>query len=554
MLLVQSISNLYLPRLNAELINNGVAKGNLRYIWRMGFIMVGTSLIVIVASIFISYTASRIANNVARDIRKDVFTSVENFSTRELNKFGAPSLITRNTNDVSQIQMLVNMGLTMMIGAPITGIGAVIMALRTDVQLSGLLLVAVPTMSLIIWALLHRIVPLFRISQIRLDRINLVLREQIAGIRVIRAFVKTRYEEERFAEASRELTEVNLATTRTFAIMFPSLMMVMNLSSAAVIWFGAHLINKGQMEIGNLIAFINYITQILMSVMMAVMMSMFIPRAQASAERIQEVLQTESSVIDPENPIEPEIRSGVIEFKGVEFRYPGAEQAVLQNISFTAMPGKVTAIVGSTGSGKSTLLNLIPRLIDATSGEVLLDGVDVQSQSLESVWSQMGYVPQRAFLFGGDVESNIKFGAPEAEDAAVWEALEVAQAIDFVKEKEGALKASVSQGGSNFSGGQKQRLSIARALVKKPHIYLFDDSFSALDYATDSKLRKALGKYAEDATVIIVAQRVSTILKADQIIVLNEGRIEGIGTHKQLMKSCKTYQEIVLSQISPEEA
>ena len=554
MLLVQSISNLYLPRLNAELINNGVAKGNLRYIWHMGFIMVGTSLIVIVASIFISYTASRIANNVARDIRKDVFTSVENFSTRELNKFGAPSLITRNTNDVSQIQMLVNMGLTMMIGAPITGIGAVIMALRTDVQLSGLLLVAVPTMSLIIWALLHRIVPLFRISQIRLDRINLVLREQIAGIRVIRAFVKTRYEEERFAEASRELTEVNLATTRTFAIMFPSLMMVMNLSSAAVIWFGAHLINKGQMEIGNLIAFINYITQILMSVMMAVMMSMFIPRAQASAERIQEVLQTESSVIDPENPIEPEIRSGVIEFKGVEFRYPGAEQAVLQNISFTAMPGKVTAIVGSTGSGKSTLLNLIPRLIDATSGEVLLDGVDVQSQSLESVWSQMGYVPQRAFLFGGDVESNIKFGAPEAEDAAVWEALEVAQAIDFVKEKEGALKASVSQGGSNFSGGQKQRLSIARALVKKPHIYLFDDSFSALDYATDSKLRKALGKYAEDATVIIVAQRVSTILKADQIIVLNEGRIEGIGTHKQLMKSCKTYQEIVLSQISPEEA
>lgn len=554
MLLVQSISNLYLPRLNAELINNGVAKGNLRYIWRMGFIMVGTSLIVIVASIFISYTASRIANNVARDIRKGVFTSVENFSTRELNKFGAPSLITRNTNDVSQIQMLVNMGLTMMIGAPITGIGAVIMALRTDVQLSGLLLVAVPTMSLIIWALLHRIVPLFRISQIRLDRINLVLREQIAGIRVIRAFVKTRYEEERFAEASRELTEVNLATTRTFAIMFPSLMMVMNLSSAAVIWFGAHLINKGQMEIGNLIAFINYITQILMSVMMAVMMSMFIPRAQASAERIQEVLQTESSVIDPENSIEPEVRSGVLEFKGVEFKYPGAEQAVLQNISFTAMPGKVTAIVGSTGSGKSTLLNLIPRLIDATAGEVLLDGVDVQSQSLESVWSQMGYVPQRAFLFGGDVESNIKFGAPAAEEAAVWEALEVAQAIDFVKEKEGALKASVSQGGSNFSGGQKQRLSIARALVKKPHIYLFDDSFSALDYATDSKLRKALGKYAEDATVIIVAQRVSTILKADQIIVLNEGRIEGIGTHKQLMKSCKTYQEIVLSQISPEEA
>lgn len=554
MLLVQSISNLYLPRLNAELINNGVAKGNLPYIWRTGFIMVGASGLIIIASMFISYMASRIANNVARDIRKAVFTSVENFSTRELNQFGAPSLITRNTNDVSQIQMLVNMGLTMMIGAPITGIGAVIMALRTDVQLSGLLLVAVPVMSLIIWALLHRIVPLFRTAQTRLDRINLVMREQIAGIRVIRAFVKTRYEEARFAGANTELMQVNLSVARTFAMMFPSLMMVMNLSSVAVIWFGAHLINNGQMEIGNLIAFLNYIMQILMSVMMAVMMSMFIPRAQASAERIKEVIDLESSVVDPANPIETSTNEGIVEFRGVEFRYPGAEQAVLHEISFTAHPGKVTAIVGSTGSGKTTLLNLIPRLIDATAGEVLIDGVDVRKQSLESVWKKVGYIPQRALLFGGTVESNLKFGKLDATEEELWEALSVSQGEAFVKEKEGALAATVAQGGTNFSGGQKQRLSIARALVKRPEIYLFDDSFSALDYTTDAKLRKALNTFAKDATIIVVAQRVSTILKADQIIVLNEGRIDGIGTHKQLMKSSKTYQEIVRSQLSPEEA
>ena len=553
MLLVQSISNLYLPRLNAELINNGVAKGNLPYIWHTGFIMVGASGLIIVASMFISYMASRIANNVARDIRREVFTSVENFSTRELNQFGAPSLITRNTNDVSQIQMLVNMGLTMMIGAPITGIGAVIMALRTDVQLSGLLLVAVPVLSLIIWALLHRIVPLFRTAQIRLDRINLVMREQIAGIRVIRAFVKTRYEEARFADANTELMQVNLSVSRTFAIMFPSLMMVMNLSSVAVIWFGAHLINNGQMEIGNLIAFLNYIMQILMSVMMAVMMSMFIPRAQASAERIKEVLDLESSVVDPTDAIETSTHSGIVEFRGVEFRYPGAEQAVLQDITFTAKPGKMTAIVGSTGSGKTTLLNLIPRLIDATAGEVLIDGIDVRKQKLEAVWKKIGYIPQRALLFGGTVESNLKFGRLDATEEEIWEALTVAQADSFVTEKDGALAASVAQGGANFSGGQKQRLSIARALIKRPEIYLFDDAFSALDFTTDAKLRKALGTHAKDATVIIVAQRVSTIMKADQIIVLNEGRIDGIGTHKQLMKSSKTYQEIVLSQLSPEE-
>lgn len=516
--------------------------------------MVGASLLVILASLYISYTAAKIANYVARDIRSGVFSAVENFSTRELNLFGAPSLITRNTNDVTQIQMLVNMGLTMMVGAPIIGFGAVIMALRTDVQLSGLLLVSVPVMSLIIWALLHRIVPLFRINQVKLDRINLVIREQIAGIRVIRAFVKTGYEEKRFADANKDLMDVSLSVTRTFAIMFPSLLMVMNLSTVAVIWFGAHLINQGTMQIGNLIAFINYIMQILMAVMMAVMMSMFIPRAQASAERIKEVLDAESSVIDAINPVTPEISSGQLEFRGVEFKYPGAEQPVLHDITFTAHPGKMTAIVGSTGSGKSTLLNLIPRLIDATAGEVLIDGIDVKRQSLDAIWKKIGYVPQRAFLFGGTVESNLKFGSPDASEDELWESLEVAQGSDFVREKEGALATAVSQGGSNFSGGQKQRLSIARALIKKPEIYLFDDAFSALDYTTDAKLRKALATYAKNSTVLVVAQRVSTILSADQIIVLNEGRIDGIGTHKQLMKSCKTYQEIVLSQLSPEEA
>jgi ATP-binding cassette subfamily B protein len=553
-LLVQSIGNLYLPNLNADLINNGVAKGDIGYIWKIGAIMLAVSALIIGASVVIAYFSSKVAMSFGRDLRKSVFVSVERFSTRELNKFGAPSLITRNTNDVQQVQMVLFMGLTMMVGAPITGVGAVIMALKTNVKLSGLLLIAVPVMGALIYWLLRRIVPLFRVMQIRIDRINLVLREQIAGVRVIRAFVKTKYEEERFAGANDELMQTTLSVTRTFAVMFPALTFILNMSSIAVIWFGAKLIDTGAMPIGNLTAFLSYIMQILMSVMMAVMMSMMIPRAEASAERIQEVLMTDSSVIESTSPKIIKVRKGVIEFKDVEFRYPGAEHPVLSGISFTANPGKMTAIVGSTGSGKTTLLNLIPRFIDATAGQVLMDGVDVRDQSLENVWSEIGFVPQRAFLFGGTVESNLKYGRADATNDEMWEALKVAQADGFVTEKEEGLNSPVSQGGTNFSGGQRQRLSIARAIVKNPQIYILDDSFSALDYATDAKLREALDKHAKNSTIIVVAQRVSTIMKADQIIVLNDGTIDGIGTHAKLMKSSKTYQEIVLSQLSPEEA
>ena len=506
------------------------------------------------ASVWLAYLSSKVSMAFGRDMRDDVFSTVEAFSARELNQFGAPSLITRNTNDVQQVQMVLFMGLTMMVGAPITGVGAVIMAVRTNAKLSLLLLVTVPIMSLLIFFLLRRVVPLFRTTQLKVDRINLILREQIAGIRVIRAFVKTHEEEARFAASNKELMDVQLRVTRTFAIMFPALMLILNLSSVAVLWFGGHLINTGSMPIGNLMAFLTYIMQILSSVMMAVMMSLMIPRASASAERIKEVLDTPSSVVDAINPITPAKREGILTFESVEYRYPGAEHPVLAKISFTAHPGQVTAIVGSTGSGKTTLLNLIPRFIDPTVGRVLLDGVDVKDQSLEGIWSEIGLVPQRSFLFGGTIAENLRYGDQAATEEKLWTALEIAQGKDFVGELADGLQSRVAQGGTNFSGGQRQRLSIARAIVKNPRIYLLDDSFSALDYTTDAKLRVALENHAKDSTVIIVAQRVSTILSADQIIVLNEGKIDGIGTHSDLMNTCKTYQEIVLSQLSPEEA
>ena len=554
LLLIQSIANLYLPNLNADLINNGVAKGDVGYIWKVGAIMLGASALIMAASIWIAYLASRIAMSFGRDLRRGVFVAVEGFSARELNKFGAPSLITRNTNDVQQVQMVLFMGLTMMVAAPITGVGAVIMALRTNVKLSGLLLVVVPIMALMIYLLLRRIVPLFRVMQIKIDRINLVLREQISGIRVIRAFVKTKFEEERFEEVSTDLMKTSLSVTRTFAIMFPALNLILNLSSVAVIWFGAKLVDNGSMPIGNLTAFLAYIMQILGSVMMAVMMSLMIPRAAASAERIAEVLDTESSVVDTLNPKVPANRTGLIEFKNVEFRYPGAEQPVLSEITFTAKPGELTAIVGSTGSGKSTLINLIPRFIDVTDGSIELDGIDLRDQSLEGVWSDIGLVPQRAFLFGGTIADNLRYGDKDATDEELWQALETAQAKDFVEELPEKLEARVAQGGTNFSGGQRQRLSIARAIARKPLVYLLDDSFSALDYTTDAKLRAALESEISKSTMIVVAQRISTILNADQIIVLDYGKIVGIGTHHELMKSCPTYKEIVLSQLSPDEA
>jgi len=554
MLLVQAIASLYLPNLNADLINNGIAKGNVGYIWHIGEIMLASSALVLGASIWLAYLAARVAMAFGRDLRSAVFTAVEGFSARELNKFGAPSLITRNTNDVQQVQLVLFMGFTMMIGAPITGIGAIIMALRSNLKLSSLLLVVLPIMSLLIILLLRRIVPAFRMMQVKIDRINLVLREQIAGVRVIRAFVKTKQEEERFAEASLDLMQTQLRVTRTFAVMFPSLSMILNLSSVAVIWFGGKLIDSGNLQIGNMTAFLTYIMMILSSVMMAIFMSLQIPRAAACAERIQEVLDTQSSVVETLTPQNPQKRLGVVEFVDVEFRYPGAEHPILAEISFVAHPGEFTAIIGSTGSGKSTLLNLIPRFIDVTGGSVKLDGIDVRDQGLEALWSEIGLVPQRSFLFGGTVAQNLRYGKADASDEELWSALEVAQARDFVEELPEKLESRVAQGGTNFSGGQRQRLSIARALVKKPQLLIFDDSFSALDYTTDSKLRNALHEVMGHTTMIVVAQRVSTILQADQIVVLDEGRVVGIGTHADLMKNSETYREIVLSQLSPQEA
>ena len=554
MLLIQAIASLYLPNLNADLINNGIAKGNVGYIWHIGEIMLASSALVMGASIWLAYLAATVAMAFGRDLRTAVFVAVEGFSARELNKFGAPSLITRNTNDVQQVQLVLFMGFTMMIGAPITGIGAIIMALRSNLKLSSLLLVVLPIMSLLIILLLRRIVPAFRDMQVKIDRINLVLREQISGVRVIRAFVRTRQEEARFGDASLDLMQTQLRVTRTFAIMFPSLSMILNLSSVAVIWFGGKLIDSGHLQIGNMTAFLSYIMLILSSVMMAIFMSLQIPRAAACAERIQEVLDTESSVLESLNPKSPTKRLGLLDFENVEFRYPGAEHPILSDISFTARPGQFTAIIGSTGSGKSTLLNLIPRFIDVTGGAVKLDGVDVRDQSLESLWSEIGLVPQRSFLFGGTVAQNLRYGKANATDDELWKALEVAQARDFIEELPEKLESRVAQGGTNFSGGQRQRLSIARALVKKPQILIFDDSFSALDYTTDSNLRRALHEVMGHTTMIVVAQRVSTILQADQIVVLDEGMVVGIGTHFELMESSATYQEIVLSQLSPEEA
>ena len=554
LLLVQSIANLYLPSLNADLINNGVAKGDISYIWKIGFVMLASSALVMGASILLAFLSAKVSMAFGADVRGAVFASVERFSTRELNKFGAPSLITRNTNDVQQVQMVLFMGLTMMLSAPITGVGASIMAIRTNAKLSLLLIVVLPIMSSLIWVLLRRIVPLFRVMQEKIDRINLVLREQISGIRVIRAFVKTGFEEKRFAQASEDLMMTTLSVTRTFAVMFPVLMLILNLSSVAVIWFGGKLVDTGNMQIGDLTAFLAYIMQILSSVMMAVMMSLMIPRAAASAERIEEVLLTPSSVVETSTPQSPAVHTGRVEFNNVEFRYPGAEHPVLSGITFTAEPGQFTAIVGSTGSGKSTLINLIPRFIDPTDGQVFIDGINVRDQALESVWSNIGLVPQRAFLFGGTIATNLRYGDDNATEEDLWTALETAQARDFVEELPDKLLASVAQGGTNFSGGQRQRLAIARAIAKKPTIYILDDSFSALDFTTDANLRKALEITAKDSTLIVVAQRVSTILNADQIIVLDQGAVVGIGKHHELMNTCETYKEIVLSQLSPEEA
>ncbi|MHB8893393.1 MAG: ABC transporter ATP-binding protein, partial [Candidatus Limnocylindrales bacterium] len=468
------------------------------------------------------------------------------------NHFGAASLITRNTNDVTQVQQVVLLALNMMISAPILTVGGVIMALRQDVPLTGILLVIIPIMAILIGVVMSRAIPLFQAMQKKIDRINLVMRETLTGVRVIRAFVRTDHEEERFDEASLDLMDTGLRVNRLFAITMPALMAIMNLSTVAVLWLGAYRVDSGQMPIGNLTAFLQYIIQILFAIMMATIMFVMVPRAAVSGGRIKEVLDTEASIWDPPTPISPE-RHGRVEFRDVTFGYPGAEEPVLCGISFEANPGETTAIVGSTGSGKSTLINLLPRFYDATGGTVLVDGVDVRDMDRQDLWRRIGMVPQRAFLFGGTVASNLRYGSEEASEDDLWRALEIAQGRAFVEEMPERLEAPIAQGGTNVSGGQRQRLAIARALVHTPDIYVFDDSFSALDFRTDARLRAALARELGDATVIIVAQRVGTILHADRIVVLEDGGIAGIGTHAELMTTCETYREIVLSQVTEEE-
>jgi ATP-binding cassette subfamily B protein len=552
--LVQTLAALYLPTLNADIVDNGLVKGDTGYIIRIGGVMLLITLVQIAASVGAVYFGARTAMALGRDVRAAVFHRVQDFSAREVGHFGTPSLITRTTNDVQQVQMLVLMTLTLMVSAPIMCVGGIVLALNQDVPLSSLLLVAVPVLAIAVSVIIARMRPAFRQMQTRIDKINQVMREQIMGIRVIRAFVRDNHERERFGRANDELLSVSLRVGRLMALMFPTVMLVVNVSSVAVLWFGGQRIDSGDMKIGALTAFLAYLLQILMSIMMATFMFMMVPRAEVSAERISEVLDTESSVHLPLKPVSPGAVHGHLELSGVEFRYPGAEKPVLQDISLLARPGETTAVIGSTGSGKTTLLNLIPRLMDATEGTVRVDGVDVRELDAGVLASAVGMVPQKPYLFAGTVASNLRYGKPDATDEELWHALEVAQGKDFVERMPDGLDSRIAQGGTNVSGGQRQRLAIARMLVHKPGIYLFDDSFSALDYATDAALRRALADETREATVVIVAQRVSTIRNADRIIVVDEGRVVGAGTHHELMDGNETYREIVLSQLTEAEA
>jgi ATP-binding cassette subfamily B multidrug efflux pump len=557
LLLVQAIGNLYLPNLNGDIINNGVALGDNDYILRTGGLMLLVTGLLGIAAIASVYVSARVAMGFGRDVRSAIFAKVETFSQVEVNHFGPASLITRNTNDVQQVQTVVFMGLTIMISAPILIVGGIIMALRTDVPLSGLLVVVIPLMALVIAVVMSRAIPLFRAMQSKIDRINQVMRETLAGVRVIRAFVRTNHEEARFDAASRDLFDTSLRVTRLFAVTIPTMTAILNLSTVAVLWFGAMRVQDGALPIGNLTAFLQYLIQILFAVLTAVFMFVMIPRAAVSSGRIREVLDTEPTIHDPAEPVSPDPNGpqrGVVEFRDVEFRYPGAEQPVLRGISFRAAPGETTAIVGSTGSGKSTLVNLIPRFYDATAGSVLVDGIDVRAMDREDLWARIGMIPQKAFLFSGTIASNLRFGDAEATDDELWRALGIAQGREFVSEMEGGLEAPITQGGTNVSGGQRQRLAIARAIVRDAGIFVFDDSFSALDFTTDARLRDALGRELAGATVIIVAQRVGTILNADRIVVMDAGQVVGTGTHRELLATNETYREIVYSQLSEAEA
>ncbi|MFW5472634.1 ABC transporter ATP-binding protein [Knoellia sp. CPCC 206450] len=552
--LAGTIASLYLPSLNGRIIDDGVAKGDTGFILEAGAWMLGVSLVQIAATVAATYLGARTAAGVGRDLRAGVFARVGDFSAQEVSRFGAPTLISRNTNDVTQVQTVVFMGAAMMVSAPIMMVGGIVMALREDVGLSWLVAVAVPLLALCVSLVIRRMIPNFRLMQESVDWVNRVLREQITGIRVVRAFVREDHERARFAEANTQYTDTALAVGRLQALVFPIVMFIFNVSTVAVLWFGAHRVDDGNMQVGALTAFMSYLMQILMSVMMATFMSMMIPRATVSAGRITEVLDTGSTVVQPIQPVAVPAGGTTVELRDVEFAYPGADVPVLQRVSLLAEPGRTTAIIGSTGSGKSTLLSLIPRLYDVTDGAVLLGGVDVRDATLEDVWSRIGLVPQKPYLFTGSVASNLRYGDADATDDELWEALRIAQAEDFVRAMPDGLESAIAQGGTNVSGGQRQRLAIARALVAKPDVFLFDDSFSALDLSTDARLREALKPVTRHTTVIVVAQRVSTILDADSIIVLENGAVVGSGTHDELLESCPTYVEIVESQRSAEEA
>ena len=550
----QSLGLLYLPTVNAEIIDRGVAQGDTGTILRLGAVMLAVALAQAACLVAAVYAGARVATGLGRDLRAAVFHRVQSFSAQEIGRFGTPSLITRTVNDVQQIQMLAQMTFTMVVAAPITIVGAMVLALRLDVPLALMLLLVIPVLMAVLTPVIRRMRPQFRLMQERLDQVTRVLREQISGMRVIRAFVRDDHERRRFAAANDDLFEVSVRAGQLGALMFPMVMLVFNVTSVAVVWVGGLRVDSGSLTVGALTAFISYLMQNLISVMAAIFMVMMIPRAEVSAERISEVLDTEPSVVPPADPVRPARVRGELELRDVEFRYPGAEQPVLHGVNLLARPGETTAIVGSTGSGKTTLVNLVPRLFDVTGGAVLLDGVDVRRLDPAVLARAVGIVPQRPYLFSGTIASNLRYGRPEATDEELWEALETAQAADFVRAMPQGLDTPVAQGGTTVSGGQRQRLAIARVLVHRPAVYLFDDSFSALDYATDAALRAALAERIADATVVVVAQRINTVRNADRIVVLDEGRVVGTGTHHELMAGSRTYREIVLSQLTEEEA
>ncbi|MCT7656887.1 ABC transporter ATP-binding protein [Mycobacterium deserti] len=546
--LISTLASLYLPTVNAAIIDEGVAKGDLRTIVELGGVMLGVTGLQVVCAVGAVFFGSRAGMGFGRDLRSAIFHHVTGFSAEETARFGAPSLLTRTTNDVQQIQLLVQLTCTMMITAPIMSVGGIFMAIHQDAGLSWLLLVSVPILAAANWWIMSHLLPIFRKVQRLIDGINRVMREQLSGIRVIRAFAREPFERNRFAEANQSISDVVLDAGRWQALMLPVTTLVINISSVALIWFGGQRIDAGQMQVGSLIAFLSYFMQILMAVLMATFILVLIPRASVCAERITDVLSTSAQIGSPSNPVRPPAVEGSIRLHGATFSYPGAEQPVLHDVSFAAEPGTTTAIVGSTGSGKSTLVALIARLYDVTDGSVHIDGVDVRDYDTEQLWSALGLVPQRGYLFSGTVADNLRYGKADATPDEMWDALRVAAADDFVRAHPNGLDMRVAQGGNNFSGGQRQRLAIARAVIRKPAVYLFDDAFSALDVHTDARVRSALRETSADATVVIVSQRISTVAQAGQIVVIDDGRVVGVGTHEALLASCPTYAEFADSQ------